>query len=325
MEDNTLVITGLRAVFPTPGGPAAAVDGVDLTVPRGTIVGLVGESGCGKSVTALSVMGLLPHPGRVEAGQIRFDGQDLTTLSEPARRKLRGDRMAMIFQDPMTSLNPVYAVGRQVAEVLRLHRGLDRKAARAKTVELFRQVGIPDPAARYDAYPRQLSGGLRQRVMIAMAMACQPDLLIADEPTTALDGTIQAQILRLMGQLRRDNGTAILLITHNMGVVAQLCDQVYVMYAGQIVEAAETFALFAAPRHPYTLGLLGAIPSVEEERPRLYAIPGTVPDLRTPPPGCRFCPRCDRALPRCAQAVPPLTSLGDGHLVRCFRAGEEEG
>ena len=325
MEDNTLVITGLRAVFPTPGGPVAAVDGVDLTVPRGTIVGLVGESGCGKSVTALSVMGLLPHPGRVEAGQIRFDGQDLTTLSEPARRKLRGDRMAMIFQDPMTSLNPVYSVGRQVAEVLRLHRGLDRKAARAKTVELFRQVGIPDPAARYDAYPRQLSGGLRQRVMIAMAMACQPDLLIADEPTTALDGTIQAQILRLMGQLRRDNGTAILLITHNMGVVAQLCDQVYVMYAGQIVEAAETFALFAAPRHPYTLGLLGAIPSVEEERPRLYAIPGAVPDLRTPPPGCRFCPRCDRALPRCAQAVPPLTALGDGHLVRCFRAGEEEG
>ena len=325
MEDNTLVITGLRAVFPTPGGPVAAVDGVDLTVPRGTIVGLVGESGCGKSVTALSVMGLLPHPGRVEAGQIRFDGQDLTTLSEPARRKLRGDRMAMIFQDPMTSLNPVYSVGRQVAEVLRLHRGLDRKAARAKTVELFRQVGIPDPAARYDAYPRQLSGGLRQRVMIAMAMACQPDLLIADEPTTALDGTIQAQILRLMGQLRRDNGTAILLITHNMGVVAQLCDQVYVMYAGQIVEAAETFALFAAPRHPYTLGLLGAIPSVEEERPRLYAIPGAVPDLRTPPPGGRFCPRCDRALPRCAQAVPPLTALGDGHLVRCFRAGEEEG
>lgn len=319
MEDNTLVITGLRAVFPTPGGPAAAVDGVDLTVPRGTIVGLVGESGCGKSVTALSVMGLLPHPGRVEAGQICFDGQDLTTLSEPARRKLRGDRMAMIFQDPMTSLNPVYAVGRQVAEVLRLHRGLDRKAARAKTVELFRQVGIPDPAARYDAYPRQLSGGLRQRVMIAMAMACEPELLLADEPTTALDVTIQAQILSLMGDLRREHGTAILLITHNLGVVAQLCDLVYVMYAGQIVEAAETFALFREAKHPYTQGLRKAIPALEGGQETLYTIRGTVPDLRCPPPGCRFCPRCDRATEACAQSVPPLRDVGGGHFVRCFQ------
>ena len=223
----------------------------------------------------------------------------------------------MIFQDPMTSLNPVYPVGRQVAEVLRLHRGLDRKAAKARTVDLFHQVGIPDPAARYGAYPRQLSGGLRQRVMIAMAMACEPELLIADEPTTALDATIQAQILRLMGDLRRDHGTAILLITHNMGVVAQLCDYVYVMYAGQIVEAAETFDLFRTPRHPYTAGLLRAIPSLEGAEERLYTIPGTVPAPGAPHPGCRFCPRCDQGEGDCAASPPPLTHLGGGHLVRC--------
>ena len=228
-----------------------------------------------------------------------------------------GDRIAMIFQDPMTSLNPVYPVGRQVAEVLRLHRGLDRKAAKARTVDLFHQVGIPDPAARYGAYPRQLSGGLRQRVMIAMAMACEPELLIADEPTTALDATIQAQILRLMGDLRRDHGTAILLITHNMGVVAQLCDYVYVMYAGQIVEAAETFDLFRTPRHPYTAGLLRAIPSLEGAQERLYTIPGTVPAPGAPHPGCRFCPRCDQGEGDCAASPPPLTHLGGGHLVRC--------
>ncbi len=323
MEENTLVITGLQAGFPAPRGEVLAADGVDLTIPRGTIAGLVGESGCGKSVTALSVMGLLPPPGRVKGGTITFEGRDLTALSEAERRELRGDRMAMIFQDPMTSLNPVYPVGRQVAEVLRLHRGLDRKAARAQVIDLFRQVGIPDPEARYDAYPRQLSGGLRQRVMIAMAMACRPALLIADEPTTALDGTIQAQILRLMAQLCRQAGTAILLITHNMGVVAQLCDQVSVMYAGQVVEAAETFALFAAPRHPYTLGLLQAIPSVESAQDRLYTIPGTVPELRDPPPGCRFCPRCDRAQPICSQVPPPLTEVAPGHWVRCFLGGKE--
>lgn len=323
MAENTLVITGLRVAFPGSEGKVVAVDGIDLTVPQGTVVGLVGESGCGKSVTALSVMGLLPPPGCMEKGELHFGGQDLAALSENQRRKLRGDRMAMIFQDPMTSLNPIYSVGRQVAEVLRLHRGLDRREARTRTEELFRQVGIPDPEARYDAYPRQLSGGLRQRVMIAMAMACQPELLIADEPTTALDGTIQAQILRLMGQLRREHNTAILLITHNMGVVAQLCDLVYVMYAGQIVEAAEVFSLFRTPRHPYTLGLLKAIPSLEGEQTRLDTIRGTVPDLGAPPAGCRFCPRCDRAVPACAQAVPPLTEVEEGHMVRCFRAREE--
>ena len=313
----TLAVAGLQVHFPGPGGAAAAVDGVDLTVPQGAIVGLVGESGCGKSVTALSVLGLLPPNGQVTAGRVAFGGRDLLTLPEGELRALRGDRIAMIFQDPMTSLNPVYSVGRQVAEVLRLHRGLDRKAARARTVDLFRQVGIPDPAARYGAYPRQLSGGLRQRVMIAMAMACEPELLIADEPTTALDATIQAQILRLMGDLRRDHGTAILLITHNMGVVAQLCDYVYVMYAGQIVEAAETFDLFRTPRHPYTAGLLRAIPSLEGAEERLYTIPGTVPAPGAPHPGCRFCPRCDQGEGDCAANPPPLTHLGGGHLVRC--------
>ena len=225
-QTSALTISGLQTKFHTPQGELTAVDGIDLTVPRGSIVGLVGESGCGKSVTALSVLGLVPAGGQVTAGEICFQGRDLRRLSEKERRKLRGDRLAMIFQDPMTSLNPVYPVGRQVAEVLRLHRGMDRKTAKAKTIDLFRQVGIPDPAARYDAYPRELSGGLRQRVMIAMAMACEPELLLADEPTTALDVTIQAQILSLMGDLRREHGTAILLITHNLGVVAQLCDLV---------------------------------------------------------------------------------------------------
>lgn len=316
MED-TLVIRGLCTRFAGENGKwLPAVDGVDLTVPRGTIVGLVGESGCGKSVTALSVLGLVPPPGQIAGGELLFEGQDLLALPEKALRKLRGDRIAMIFQDPMTCLNPVYTVGRQVAEVLRLHRG--QAQARARTVELFRQVGIPDPEGRYDAYPRELSGGLRQRVMIAMAMACEPSLLIADEPTTALDVTIQAQILRLMGQLRRDHGTSILLITHNMGVVAQLCDQVSVMYAGQIVEQAETFSLFRSPWHPYTLGLLKAIPSLRGEEERLYTIPGTVPTLGEPREGCRFCPRCDRAQAACRAAEPPLTEVEPGHLVRCL-------
>lgn len=293
----TLAISGLRAGFPGPQGLVPAVDGVDLTVPRGTIVGLVGESGCGKSVTALSVLGLLPPNGQVAGGTIDFGGQDLLTLPPDALRRLRGDRIAMIFQDPMTSLNPVYPVGRQVAEVLRLHRGLDRKAAKARTVDLFHQVGIPDPAARYGAYPRQLSGGLRQRVMIAMAMACEPELLIADEPTTALDATIQAQILRLMGDLRRDHGTAILLITHNMGVVAQLCDYVYVMYAGQIVEAAETFDLFRTPGTPTPQGCSG--PSPPWRGPRSGCTPFQGP--------CR-----PRALPTPAAASAPGVTRGRG-------------
>ncbi len=318
MTEPTLQVTGLRTQFHTNAGPLPAVDGVDLTIPPGKLVGLVGESGCGKSVTALSVMGLVRDPGRITEGTILFEGRDLRTLPEKALRRLRGDRLAMIFQDPMTSLNPVYSVGRQVSEVLRLHRGMDRAQAKARTIELFAQVGIPDPAGRFHAYPRELSGGLRQRVMIAMAMACEPALLIADEPTTALDVTIQAQILDLMAGLCRDHGTSVLLITHNMGVVAQLCDYVYVMYAGQVVEQAETFSLFRSPRHPYTLGLLRAIPTLEGEGDRLYTIRGSVPDLRDLPSGCRFCPRCDRAQADCAARCPELVEVEPGHWVRCF-------
>ena len=318
-RQNTLTITGLRTEFLTPEGPLAAVDGVDLAIPRGSIVGLVGESGCGKSVTALSVLGLVPPAGRVAAGEIRFGETDLRTLGEGALRKLRGNRIAMIFQDPMTSLNPVYPVGRQVAEVLRLHRRLDRWAAKARTVELFQQVGIPDPAARYDAYPRQLSGGLRQRVMIAMAMACEPELLIADEPTTALDVTMQAQILDLMNHLKEKRGTSILLITHDLGVVAKMADRIAVMYAGKIVEYGDARQIFYRPSHPYTWGLLGAMPNlIQDVKSELYAIPGTPPDLYAPPKGCAFAARCPYAMEACLKEDPPEFACGQGHGSRCW-------
>ena len=318
-RQNTLTITGLRTEFLTPEGPLAAVDGVDLAIPRGSIVGLVGESGCGKSVTALSVLGLVPPAGRVAAGEIRFGETDLRTLGEGALRKLRGNRIAMIFQDPMTSLNPVYPVGRQVAEVLRLHRRLDRWAAKARTVELFQQVGIPDPAARYDAYPRQLSGGLRQRVMIAMAMACEPELLIADEPTTALDVTMQAQILDLMNHLKEKRGTSILLITHDLGVVAKMADRIAVMYAGKIVEYGDARQVFYRPSHPYTWGLLGAMPNlIQDVKSELYAIPGTPPDLYAPPKGCAFAARCPYAMEACLKEDPPEFACGQGHGSRCW-------
>lgn len=321
-RQNTLTITGLRTEFLTPEGPLAAVDGVDLAIPRGSIVGLVGESGCGKSVTALSVLGLVPPAGRVAAGEIRFGETDLRTLGEGALRKLRGNRIAMIFQDPMTSLNPVYPVGRQVAEVLRLHRRLDRWAAKARTVELFQQVGIPDPAARYDAYPRQLSGGLRQRVMIAMAMACEPELLIADEPTTALDVTIQAQTLDLMKKLQKEDGSSILLITHDLGVVAEMCTRVIVMYAGKIVEMAPVEKLFATPSHPYTQGLIASVPKLGSGVKVLPSIPGSVPDLASMPTGCRFAPRCKYATDKCREQEPELLDISEDQKCRCWRTQE---
>lgn len=317
-RQNTLTITGLRTEFLTPEGPLAAVDGVDLAIPRGSIVGLVGESGCGKSVTALSVLGLVPPAGRVAAGEIRFGETDLRTLGEGALRKLRGNRIAMIFQDPMTSLNPVYPVGRQVAEVLRLHRRLDRWAAKARTVELFQQVGIPDPAARYDAYPRQLSGGLRQRVMIAMAMACEPELLIADEPTTALDVTIQHQILKQMRSLQEEYGTSIIFITHDLGVVAELCDRVVVLYGGLVMEEAEINDLFENPLHPYTMGLLASIPGLTKDKSeRLQSIPGSPPDMTKPPKGCPFASRCQFARNICAAECPPFVQVGS-RQARCW-------
>ena len=317
---NILEIKDLSVSFASDGAKdrAMAVNGVSLSVPMGRTVGLVGESGCGKSVTSLSVMGLLADNGRVESGQALFDGQDLLKLSDKELRRIRGNRISMIFQEPMTSLNPVMTVGRQVAEALTVHSGMDPKHARKRVIEIFEQVGIPEPKRRYGNYPHQLSGGLRQRVMIGMAMVLKPLLMIADEPTTALDVSIEAQILRLMHNLQRTSGTSILLITHNLGVVAELCDEVYVMYAGEVVERADVFTLFSQCAHPYTRGLMASLPRMTPKGQRLYNIRGTVPNLRAMPAGCRFSPRCDFACERCHSEKPPLTDMGGGHLCRCF-------
>ena len=303
-----------------------AVDGVSFEIGAGQAVGIVGESGCGKSVTALSVMRLLRSPpGRIAGGKILFDGRDLLALDERSMRALRGDRMAMIFQEPMTSLNPVYTTGDQVGEPLRLHRGMSRREARAEAVALFRRVGIADPERRVDDYPHQMSGGMRQRVMIAMALSCGPSLLIADEPTTALDVTIQAQILDLLTRLRRETGMAVMLITHDLGVVAETCDEVVVMYAGQVVERAPAAELFMQPHHPYTAGLLRSVPAFAPAgqrreatgRRRLAEIPGLVPQLDQLPRGCRFQDRCDRVEARCREEAPELRTLVENRLVRC--------
>jgi peptide/nickel transport system ATP-binding protein len=323
MPEPLLDVRGLQTRFSVEGGAVMAVDAVSFSIPAGGTLGVVGESGCGKSVTALSVMRLVPDPpGQVVGGEIRFRGQNLLALSEEEMRRVRGNRLAMVFQEPMTSLNPVYRVGEQIAEPLRLHQGLDRKQARARAVELLRQVGIPAPEQRVEAYPHQLSGGMRQRVMIAMALACGPELLIADEPTTALDVTIQAQILELLKRLQAERGMAVMLITHDLGVVAESCDAVVVMYAGRVVEQAPVKALFARPAHPYTAGLLRSIPSFQDvagggERQRLRAIPGMVPSLRRLPGGCRFRERCDRALPVCAQVDPPLEPKREDQSAAC--------
>jgi peptide/nickel transport system ATP-binding protein len=298
---------------------------VSFAVPRGATVGLVGESGSGKSVTALSILRLIRDPpGRVVGGEVVFDGRDLLKLDDRAMRAVRGNRISMIFQEPMTSLNPVMTAGDQVAEPLRIHRGLGKRAARDEAVALFRQVGIADPERRVDEYPHQMSGGMRQRVMIAMALACRPALLIADEPTTALDVTIQAQILALINELRRALGMAVLLITHDLGVVAETCDRVVVMYAGQVVEQAATAALFRAPRHPYTRGLLASVPRLDdrpaapdEGRRRLVEIPGMVPRLDALPAGCRFQDRCPRREARCSVEEPQLRVVEPDRLVRC--------
>lgn len=321
---NLLEVRDLRTSVVLPGGVVAhPVDGVSLDVPRGRTVGLVGESGCGKSMTARSVMGLLDGGARVDAGSIEFDGIDLLACDERAMCDIRGNRVAMVFQEPMTALNPSMKVGNQVREALLLHHMASRREARELVVRIFREVGIPEPERRYDAYPHQLSGGLRQRVCIAMAMVCRPELLIADEPTTALDVTVEAQILRLMRGLQAETGMSVLMITHNLGVVAAVCDEVNVMYAGQIVECATKEQLFSAPGHPYTHGLMSAIPrihgSVDAE---LAAIPGTVPALGTPLEGCRFAGRCPLADARCRASAPELEDVGGGHLVRCHRHGE---
>jgi oligopeptide/dipeptide ABC transporter ATP-binding protein len=317
-----LELQGLRTTFGIRGGEVRAVDGVDLVIRRGETVGLVGESGSGKSVTARSIMRLVPTPpGRYAAGRILFDGVDLLALSEAEMRELRGGRIAMIFQDPMTFLNPVYTAGEQVAEAIRKHQGADKKAARAQAIELFRTVGIPNPEQRYDTYPHQLSGGMRQRVMIAIALSSRPDLLIADEPTTALDVTIQAQILELLKRLQREFGMSILLITHDLGVVAEMCDTVAVMYAGRVVELAPVETLFATPEHPYTAGLMRAIPHVELPDSPPRPIEGAPPDMAHPPAGCRFHPRCPYAVAQCRSDEPALRELAAGHRVACHLAG----
>jgi len=314
-----LEIDGLVTEFATEHGRVRAVDGVSFAVPKGKTVGVVGESGCGKSVTALSIMRLVADPpGKIAGGRVVLDGTDLLALPEREMRARRGKSLSMIFQEPMTSLNPVFTVGEQVAEAVRVHEKASRAAARARAVEMFRLVGIPAPEERVRAYPHQLSGGMRQRVMIAMALACRPKLLIADEPTTALDVTIQAQILELLGRLQRELDMAVLLITHDLGVVAETCDEVVVMYAGRIVEAAPTAALLAAPRHPYTAGLLASVPRLDDSGDRLNEIPGMVPPLHARPPGCKFQDRCPRVQDRCRAEEPPLEPLAPGHLVRCF-------
>jgi oligopeptide/dipeptide ABC transporter ATP-binding protein len=321
-ERPLLEVKGLKTSFFTRDGVVRAVDGIDFHVDRGEIMGLVGESGCGKSVTSLSVLRLVAKPGRVEAGEILFDGQDLLKLSDDDMRKIRGDRISMIFQQPTSSLNPVWDVGRQIEEVLRIHRGMKGKAASGRALELLRMVGIPDPQRRLKAFPHELSGGMAQRVMIAMALACEPELLIADEPTTALDVTIQAQILDLMRNLRDETGTAIVLITHDLGVVAEMCDRVAVMYAGEIVEHADVTTLFRHPLHPYTKGLIGSIPVVGAVRDELAVIPGNVPNLVDLPKGCRFAPRClvrvEEEVAMATEVHPSLLPLGPGHEVRCW-------
>jgi oligopeptide/dipeptide ABC transporter ATP-binding protein len=325
MTAPLLEIENLRTYFYTDAGVARSVDGVSLHVDHGETLGVVGESGCGKSVTALSILRLIRAPGRIEAGSaIRFEGKDLLTLAERDIQHVRGNRIAMVFQEPMTALNPVFTVGDQIAEVARIHAGMSRRDAWEKALEMLRVVGIPAPEQRAHEYPHQLSGGMRQRVVIAMALVMNPALVIADEPTTALDVTIQAQILELLADLTKRLGTSILLITHDLGVVAENCARVIVMYAGEVVEEATTVELFSHAHHPYTEGLLDAMPRVGGDVERLATIPGTVPSPTEWPSGCRFRERCMYAWARCAEEHPPLYQIGAGHISRCHLAMEPE-
>jgi oligopeptide/dipeptide ABC transporter ATP-binding protein len=314
-----LDIRNLQTFFFTPGGLVKAINGIDLHIAAGETLALVGESGCGKSMTALSLLRLVPEPGKIVGGDIVFAGRDLLRMPLAEMRRVRGNRIGMVFQEPMTSLNPVLRVGEQVAEVLRLHQGLDRPRAAAEAVALLGRVGLPAPADRARDYPHQLSGGMRQRVMIAMALACNPQLLIADEPTTALDVTIQAQIMELLAACKAERGMAILLITHNLGVVAQHADRVAIMYAGRIMEGAPVRELFADPRHPYTRGLLASVPKLGEKHRRLTPIAGTIPAPGELPEGCPFLERCPAAFAPCHGELPPLREIRPGHQVRCWQ------
>ena len=319
---HLLEVKNLQTQFPTRGGLVKAVNDVSFYINEGELLGLVGESGCGKSITALSIMGLIAPPGKVVGGEVRFKGEDLLKASENRLRELRGNDVAMIFQDPMTSLNPVYTVGEQIAEALRLHRKLDKKAAWTQAIEAMKEVSIPDPARRVNDYPHQLSGGMRQRVMIAMALACNPELLIADEPTTALDVTIQAQILELLNELRETRKLAVLLITHDLGVVAEVADRVCVMYTGKVVEESPVEEIFKSPKHPYTQGLLKSVPKLrgigETKETRLSTIEGTVPSPTNLPHGCHFAPRCEFVMENCTVGRIPFFELKNDVRVRCL-------
>jgi oligopeptide/dipeptide ABC transporter ATP-binding protein len=320
--NNILEIKGLKTQFFTESGIVRAVDGVDLHVRRGEVLGLVGESGCGKSVTSLSIMRLISQPGKIVEGQIIFDNMDLATLPESKLVDIRGNRISMIFQQPQSCLNPVFRIGDQLAEVLQIHQDVGRTAGEKRAIELLTMVGIPEPQSRIKSFPHELSGGMAQRVMIAMALACVPELLIADEPTTALDVTIQAQILDLMRNLRSKMDTSIILITHDLGVVAEMCDRVNVMYAGRVVEEADVLDLFQNPKHPYTIALIGSTPVLGQADKELVTIPGTVPNLVDLPPGCKFAPRClariENQLTICTEEEPELRPVGRDHWVRCW-------
>ncbi len=319
---SLLEVENLTTAFKTESGEITAIEEVSFSLEEGEILGIVGESGSGKSVTALTIMGLLPRPpARIAAGDVRFGGQVLTRLSDARLQKIRGSGIAMVFQEPMTSLNPVFTIGEQLMETLRAHERLSPRAQRERAVEMLDKVGIPSASRRLGDYPHQLSGGQRQRVMIAIALACRPRLLIADEPTTALDVTIQAQILDLLLDLRDELGMAIVIITHNMGVIAQTADRVLVMYAGRVVEEAPVLRLFDRPSHPYTRGLLDCIPSLDQDRPRLAAIPGGLPDPASRPSGCRYAPRCSLCVEACHAAIPPLLGIDAGHSAACIRMG----
>jgi len=325
---HLLEVTNLRTQFPTRAGLVKAVDGVSFSIGEGELLGLVGESGCGKSITALSVMRLISKPGKIVSGSIKFKGEEMTTATEERLRELRGNDIAMIFQDPMTSLNPVFRVGEQIAEALRLHRKLDKRQAWTGAIQAMKEVSIPSPERRVNDYPHQLSGGMRQRVMIAMALACDPELLIADEPTTALDVTIQAQILELLNELRVSRKLAVLLITHDLGVVAEVADRVCVMYTGKIVEESGVDELFADPKHPYTRGLLRSVPKLTDagstKAVRLQTIDGTVPSPTDLPFGCHFAPRCEHRMEICVEGEIPLTDLPNGVKVRCVLHDETQ-
>ncbi|CAM3283709.1 ABC transporter ATP-binding protein [Sporolactobacillus spathodeae] len=322
MSDSILEVSNLRTSFFTDDGEVPAVDGISFSIKEGEILGVVGESGCGKSVTSLSIMGLLPHPqGKIVGGQIMYEGKDISHLKEAEMRKLRGNDLAMIFQEPMTSLNPVFTIGEQLTEAIRLHNHMSKQEQNNRAVELLKLVGLPRATELLKEYPHELSGGMRQRVMIAIAMSCNPKVLIADEPTTALDVTIQAQILDLMLKLNQETHTAIMLITHDLGVVAQVCKRVVVMYGGKIVEEGDVKDIFNHPKHPYTEGLIKSIPDLYSKKDKLYSIKGSVPKPGSIKKGCLFAPRCDYVMDKCKEQVPEL--LGSGHKSRCFLHQDE--